>query len=79
MNIAVYSKSGCPQCVFTKKYLEAHSIDYEEKKIDENEQYREELLALGYMTLPVVTVGETESFSGYQPNKLQNLVSQWQK
>ena len=78
MKIAVYSKSGCPQCVFTKKFLESHDVQFEEKRIDLTEQFRNEVLDLGYQTLPVVSVENGESFAGYLPNKLQDLVTQWQ-
>jgi Glutaredoxin and related proteins len=54
MSITVYSKSGCPECTFTKKYLESENISYEEKRVDLNETYLKEVILLGYRTLPVV-------------------------
>jgi len=41
--------------------------------------YLEEVKNLGYNSLPVVEVNNEETFSGYNPNKLQNLVTKWQK
>jgi len=79
VDITVYSKSGCAQCVFTKKFLESQKIAFNEKKIDENERYLEEVTKLGFHSLPVVTVNQEESFSGYDPNRLQNLVTKWHR
>lgn len=79
MSITVYSKSGCPECTFTKKYLESENISYEEKRVDLNETYLEEVILLGYRTLPVVKINENETFTGYRPERLENLVLEWQR
>lgn len=79
MSITVYSKSGCPECTFTKKYLESENIAYEEKRVDLDEAYLEEVILLGYRTLPVVKVDEDETFTGYRPERLENLVLGWQR
>jgi len=79
MSITVYSKSGCPECTFTKKYLESENISYEEKRVDLNETYLKEVILLGYRTLPVVKINENETFTGYRPERLENLVLEWQK
>ena len=42
MTITVYAKSGCPQCVFAKKYLEAKEIPFEEKRVDLEDMYLDE-------------------------------------
>lgn len=79
MDITVYSKNGCAKCVFTKKFLESQNVEYTEKNIDKNEIYLEEVKDLGYNSLPVVEVNDEETFSGYDPNKLQSLVTKWQR
>lgn len=79
MEIVVYSKSGCGQCVFTKKFLNAQNIPFNEKRVDQNKQYLEEVEELGYQSLPVVGIDKEEFFSGYDLKKLQSLVSRWQK
>src|SRR5699024_2027322 len=60
MSITVYSKSGCPECTFTKKYLESENIAHEEKRVDLHDNYMEEVILLGYRTLPVVKINEEE-------------------
>ena len=78
MTITIYSKSGCPECVFTKKFLEAEDITYQEKRVDQNEDYLNEVVNLGYRSLPVVQIDDNETFNGYNPERLQNLVAAWQ-
>ncbi|BAM47438.1 MAG: glutaredoxin family protein [Amphibacillus sp.] len=73
MEVIVYSKSGCPECVFTKKFLEEENILYKEKRVDQNKAYLDEVIELGFSSLPVVKIGD-QIFSGYQPDKLQTLV-----
>lgn len=79
MTITVYSKSGCAECMFTKKFLEAKNISFEEKRVDTNANYLEEVKLLGYRSLPVIQIDEDETFTGYRPERLQNLVLEWQK
>lgn len=74
MEITVYSKSGCPECIFTKKFLESANISFIEKRVDLNKNYLAEVLTLGQLALPVVKIDKKEIFSGYQPIKLKQLV-----
>lgn len=53
-NLIVYSKPDCPMCVLTKNYLENRGLEYEERDISKKKDWEEEVLALGYMQLPVV-------------------------
>ena len=73
--VIVYSKTACGKCVFTKKWLESKGIPYEEKRTDLDEDARNEVIEMGYQELPVVVVGN-EHWSGYQPDKLEELVEQ---
>lgn len=79
MSITIYSKSGCAECMFTKKFLEAESIPFEEKRVDQNDEHLDEVRLLGYRSLPVVKIDDEETFTGYQPERLENLVLEWQR
>ena len=79
MNVTVYSKSGCPQCVFTKKFLESQNISFTEKRVDLNDMFLKEVTTLGYRSLPVVISDQEDSFFGYNINKLQDLVLKCQQ
>ena len=71
--VTVYSKTACGKCVFTKKWLESKGIPYEEKRTDLDDDARNEVIEMGYQELPVVVAGH-EHWSGYQPDKLEELV-----
>ena len=73
--VIVYSKTACGKCVFTKKWLESKGIPYEEKRTDLDDDARNEVIEMGYQELPVVVAGD-KNWSGYQPDKLAELVEQ---
>lgn len=73
--VVVYSKAGCGQCQFTKKYLEKLEVDFEERNLTDNPEWGVEVQALGFQSLPVVLVEGQEPFHGFQPNLLSKLVN----
>ncbi|GLB47166.1 NrdH-redoxin [Philodulcilactobacillus myokoensis] len=77
MSITVFTKNNCMKCMLTKRFLEEHQIDFEEKNISKETQYVDFLKNKGFMETPVVFVknedGE-DSFSGFRPDKLNQLV-----
>ena len=72
--VIIYSKPGCAHCQFTKKHLEKLAISYEERDINKNESFLEEVRTLGFQSLPVIIVEGEEPFSGFQPDRLEKLV-----
>ncbi|RPA60925.1 NrdH-redoxin [Aerococcus agrisoli] len=77
MTITVYAKSGCPQCIFAKKYLQSQDVPFEEKRVDLEETYLEEVREMGYQALPVIADSTGNAFHGYVPEKLEALVAAW--
>ena len=55
----------------TKSWLKKNNIEYIEKNVG-NASVRDEVLALGYRTTPVV-VGERGTVIGYNPAKLSEV------
>ena len=72
--VKVYSKNNCMQCKMVKKYLDEHHVSYIEHNIENEPEYRDYVVSLGYMAVPVVETAET-SFSGFRPDQLKMLVS----
>lgn len=72
--IKVYTKSRCPQCSATIRWLDKHSLTYEVESVEGNEEV---LKQLGFIQAPVVIVGDSDdqqqSWSGYRPDKLVYL------
>lgn len=72
--VTVYSKNNCVQCKMTKRFLEQHNVAFKEINLDEEPEYIQHVKNLGFSAAPVIET-ETETFSGFQPAKLKNLVS----
>ncbi|MGX7091917.1 glutaredoxin domain-containing protein [Hutsoniella sourekii] len=73
--ITIYSKVGCGECMFTKKFLESHQVDFVEHNLTHETDKIDDVKQLGFTSLPVVVVEGEEPFSGYQPDRLQEIVN----
>ena len=71
MAVTVYTSFGWGPCVATKSWLQKNNIEYTEKSVG-SILVRDELLALGYRTTPVVVTGE-KIIVGYNPTKLSEV------
>ncbi|MDR0199911.1 MAG: glutaredoxin-like protein NrdH [Streptococcaceae bacterium] len=73
--VTVYSKNNCMQCKMVKKYLTEHHVDFEEHNIENEPEYRQVVLDMGYMAVPVVEYGDHQTFNGFAPDKLAALAT----
>lgn len=71
--VTVYSKPDCMQCNFTKKWLKERNIPYKELNIKEDEEALLKVKEMGFQSVPVI-VTEDDSWHGFQPDKLAELV-----
>ena len=71
--IILYSKDNCIQCTMTKKFLATHHVKFEEKNINQNPEYISQLKSAGFMQMPVVKASGQNAFSGFRPDKLNQL------
>lgn len=46
MSWTIYSKNNCPYCDKAKAFLQSQAITFIEKKIDEQPEFKEELLGI---------------------------------
>jgi glutaredoxin-like protein NrdH len=76
-NVIVYSKNQCPYCQQLKKYLTEQEVAYEERNIDVNEAYGEELHTMGIMSLPLTVIGE-HKILGLNVTKLKKALAEVQ-
>lgn len=76
--VTVYSKPDCMQCMYTKKYLTEHHIDFSTIDVTQDEfALRLVKEQLGYQAVPVVVViggDDIEHWYGFQPDRLAELV-----
>lgn len=72
-NITVYSKPGCMQCNFTKKFLEDNNIPFVAKDVEKDIEALNEVKSLGFQSLPVIVADGFEPFTGFRPDVLEKL------
>ena len=58
----------------TKSWLKRQGHEYSEKNVSQDRAYASELVSLGYRVTPVTVVDGT-AVIGFNPNKLQELLS----
>ena len=76
MKITVYSKPDCGACDTTKMWLDSNGIEYESINAFEDKQALIDLQEHGYMSFPVVKVGDNfdNVWTGFEINRLQELL-----
>ncbi|MET3287656.1 UNVERIFIED_CONTAM: glutaredoxin-like protein NrdH [Brevibacillus sp. OAP136] len=77
MTAIVYTSSTCTYCKQVKTFLESQSIAFEERNIDENQAYFDELSRMGMMSVPVTVIGSKQVL-GFNPARIQKLVAEAQ-
>ncbi|WP_139491873.1 glutaredoxin family protein [Brevibacillus dissolubilis] len=70
----VYSSTTCNFCKQVKTYLEENNIPYEERNIDLNDQYGQELHDLGIMSVPLTVIGDKQIL-GFNPVRIKKAVA----
>ena len=71
MSVTIYTNPNCVQCEQTKKFLDKEGIEYNVENLQAEENY-DKLVAFveqGFKSAPIV-VTDTETWSGYKPDKL---------
>ncbi|WP_378147823.1 glutaredoxin-like protein NrdH [Cnuibacter sp. UC19_7] len=72
MAITVYTKPSCVQCNATYRALENKGLEYEIFDLSVDEKALETVKELGYLQAPVV-ITDTDSWSGFRPDKIEEL------
>lgn len=76
--ITIYSSNTCPQCKGAKMFLNSKGIEFDERNIDENPSFTDEMRAYGFTALPLVVAESTsvEPFTGFNTAKLSQVVAE---
>ena len=70
--VLVYTGPGCVACKATKRWLRNHDVAFDEIDVEEHPDVREQLLAEGFTSLPVVVIRPTDSTAvGFRPEFLK--------
>ncbi|TVY10529.1 glutaredoxin family protein [Paenibacillus cremeus] len=70
----VYSSTSCTYCAQLKQYLTDQNVAFEERNIDTNEAYANELRDMGMSSVPVTVIGETKIL-GLNPIRLKKALA----
>lgn len=74
--VKVYSIHDCPWCDKVKKYLQSKGVEYEERNVEENEEYAKEALAIsGDDIVPVTTIDGKNFVVSFDKVKLDKLLN----
>ena len=57
-NVVVYTSTNCPHCRQVKGYLADKGIQYEERNIEENDDFAQQVWDMGLRAVPVTVIGE---------------------
>ncbi len=72
-NVTIYTSSTCGYCHEAKKYLDEKGVQYSEKNVSTDPVARKELMAQGFMGVPVIMVDD-ETIQGFDKNRLEELL-----
>lgn len=71
-DVVVYTSNTCTYCAQAKEYLKDNNVAYEERNIKEP-AFRKELMAMGFMSVPVIKIGD-EPVLGFDKEKIDTLL-----
>ncbi|MBB5167185.1 glutaredoxin domain-containing protein [Mycobacterium sp. AZCC_0083] len=71
MSVTVFTKNSCPQCLVTKRHLKDRGVEFETINVDEQTEWRDRLIEMGYMAMPVVLVEDEDVWSGYSSDSIE--------
>lgn len=76
--VTIYTMSSCIHCQKQREWMNKHTIEYTEKNIEENPNYKIELLEQKVLGVPYTLIkhadGKEDTVSGFNINKLERLL-----
>lgn len=71
--VVVYSSDSCIYCREAKNYFRSIGVEFEERNVSKDISARKELMAKGFMGVPVIMVDQ-EIIQGFDKRKLDELL-----
>ncbi len=72
-NVIVFSSNSCGYCTMAKDYLNEKGVSFTEKNVSSDVEARKELMAKGFMGVPVIYVDD-EVIQGFDKARLDTLL-----
>lgn len=78
MKIEIYTTNHCAYCKLVKKWLSDHNLEFEEKNVETNKEWQNELIERsGQYTVPFTAFGGKHFLLGFDGLKLQKIVDKF--
>lgn len=74
MKVTVYTTPGCMQCRTLMRKLDREQIVYDVMNLEQHPELTEQFKELGMIQAPIVLTSEEFSFSGFRPDKVNQLI-----
>lgn len=75
--VVVYSTPNCAQCGLTYRVMDSNGIEYTIVDLSTNKAAVEYVTEdLGYFQAPVVVASDKNHWSGFRPDKIQQLAAE---
>lgn len=72
-SVTVFTTNQCPRCVVAKAHLRKRGVPFDEVNLSERPELAERVRELGFMSAPLILVGEDEVVEGYSPDALDEI------
>ena len=56
--IEIYTQNQCPPCTYVKQYFKDKNIHFVEKNIQQNQQYKIEMIDYNAMSTPLIKIND---------------------
>ncbi|MBB3131891.1 glutaredoxin [Paenibacillus rhizosphaerae] len=56
--VIVYTSTNCPHCRQVKGYLADKGVEFEERNIETNDEYAQQVWDMGVRAVPLTVIGE---------------------
>jgi len=73
--VVVYTSNGCGWCTKAMNYLKKNNIEYDERNISEDTDYRQEFQELGGRGTPLILVGDNKIY-GFNEKAIKMALKQ---
>lgn len=57
-NVIVYTSTNCPHCRQVKSFLSENGISFEERNIEQNDDYAQQVWDMGMRAVPITVMGD---------------------
>ena len=57
-NVIVYTSTNCTHCRQVKSFLNDKGVEFEERNIEQNEDYAQQVWDMGLRAVPVTVIGD---------------------